>query len=79
MTAPELEQKVLQAISRVSRFPVDSLRPEQRLKDDLGLDSLNFMELEYELQQNGLPEIEMEDMAAIATIAEVIDFLRARE
>lgn len=78
MTMPELELQVFQAISRVSHRPVETLSPGLRLKDDLGLDSLNFMELEYELQQSGLPELQVEEMAAIVTIAEVIDFLKAK-
>jgi len=74
----DLELQVFQAISRVSHRPVESLSAGLRLKDDLGLDSLNFMELEYELQQSGLPELPVEDMAAIFTIAEVIDRLKAK-
>lgn len=75
---PELELQVFQAISRVSHRPVETLSAGLRLKDDLGLDSLNFMELEYELQQSGLPELQIEEMAAIVTIAEVIDFLKSK-
>lgn len=75
---PELERKILEAISRVSHRPVESLSGGLRLKDDLGLDSLNFMELEYELQQGGLPEFELEEMSAVATIGEVIDFLKSK-
>lgn len=74
----ELESKVYKAISQVSHRPVDSLNGGLKLKDDLGLDSLNYMELEYELNQSGLPEIQLEEMAALLTIAEVIDFLKSK-
>jgi acyl carrier protein len=76
--SPGLEQKVFQAISRISHYPLENLKGNLKLKEDLGLDSLNFMELEYELQQSGFPEFEVEEMAAIATVGEVIDFLRAK-
>ncbi len=78
MTVAGLEHKVFQAISRVSHVPVENLKGDDKLKEDLRLDSLNFMELEYELQQSGFPGFEVEEMAAIATISEVIDFLRAK-
>jgi acyl carrier protein len=74
----DLERRVLEAISRVSHRPMESLNRDLRLKEDLGLDSLNYLELEYEIQQGGLPEIRFEDMSGVATISEVIGFLRAK-
>jgi acyl carrier protein len=73
-----IREKVLEAISRVSRRPAETLDGSLNLREDLRLDSLNLLELEYELQQGGFPEIEIEELAAAATIAEVIEFLKSK-
>ncbi len=69
---PAIEIKVMQAISRVSHRPVESLSHDMSLKKDLGLDSLSALELEYELHQSGLAEIPLEELMAAATIGDVI-------
>ncbi len=43
--AKEVRKKVFELVSRVSAFPEDSLRPEQRLVDELGFDSLMVADL----------------------------------
>lgn len=72
----ELDRKVMQAISRVSHRPVEKLSENLRLREDLGLDSLNLMELEYEIQQGGFPDLELENLTGVSTISDVIAYLR---
>jgi acyl carrier protein len=47
------------------------------LRHDLSLDSLNALELEFELQQGGFPDIQIESLMVGSTIGDVIEFLEA--
>ncbi|MFZ5479924.1 MAG: aminotransferase class I/II-fold pyridoxal phosphate-dependent enzyme [Myxococcota bacterium] len=50
-TEDDVRARVLKVIAKVSAFPVDSLRGEQRLLNDLGFDSLMAAELSTKLTE----------------------------
>jgi acyl carrier protein len=77
MTLSNTELKVMQAISRVTHRPVETLNTGLTLRHDLSLDSLNALELEFELQQGGFPDIQIESLMVGSTIGDVIEFLEA--
>ena len=61
VSSDEVRQKVIEVISKISAFPADSLRFEQRLVDELGFDSLMVADLGGALEAKfpsagGLPQ-----------------------
>ena len=56
----------------------DSPEREQRLKDDLGIDSLRLVEVLVALEEEFGVEIPSEDLESIVTVGDVITYLKNR-
>ena len=52
------------------------IREESNFKDDLGADSLDLFELVMALEEEFGVEIPSEDLGSIATVKDVIDYLK---
>ena len=70
-----IEQRVIRIVSKVSAFPVESLRAQQKLMDDLGFDSLMANELSTRLSESfpGFPGIPRALFAASPTLADIVN------
>lgn len=55
-----------------------TIKPEQNIRDDLGLDSLRTFELLYDLERAFDLEIPNEDLPGLQTLADVITYVEAR-
>jgi 8-amino-7-oxononanoate synthase len=71
----DIQARVLRVVSKVSAFPLDALRVEQKLLDDLGFDSLMLAELSTKLGEavpgfGGIPR------SLFATSPSVADLIR---
>ena len=79
-SAADYTSIVRDAVASVSAFPVEALGNEQQLAQDLGFDSLMFVDLAADLQKR-VPGLEIPQAAfdQSTTIADVIDFLQNRE
>lgn len=66
--------RVLEVLARVSAFPADALRDDQRLLDDLGFDSLMVTELSTRLGESfpGFPGIPRSLFAQSPTVADLV-------
>lgn len=73
-----LEHKIREAIAELATVPPNAIRAEDRLREDLGLDSVSSMELLSVLAERFDVNIEMEEAVAITTVAQVIETTRAR-
>jgi acyl carrier protein len=73
-----VEQQVLQMIAELSRLPVGDIRPEHRLRSDLGLDSLRAMELLALLADRVGVDLTIEEGAELQTVAQLLDAVRER-
>ena len=56
----------------------DMIRPESRFREDLEADSLDLFEMITSLEEELEIEIPVEDVENIATVGDVIDYLRGR-
>ena len=54
------------------------IKAESSFKDDLGADSLDLFELVMALEEEYGVEIPSEDLENIATVQEIIDYLKAK-
>lgn len=56
----------------------DEITAESNFKDDLGADSLDLFELVMSLEEEYGVEIPSEDLEKIATVNDVIEYLKAK-
>lgn len=73
-----LERDIKTAICELALVKPEDVRTEDRLREDLGLDSVSSMELLSILAEKYDVDIEMEEAVAISTVAEVIAIAEER-
>lgn len=74
----QLHQRVIQVIASLATVPVQEIRPEDRLREDLGMDSITSMELVSALAEELSLEIEVEEAIEITTVRQVMEMASAR-
>ena len=71
----EIEEKLVDILSRHSAADRATLTPEKNLKLDLGLDSLDVAEIVYELEEAFGISISDESAEQILKISDTVDFI----
>ena len=71
----EIEEKLLDILSRHSTGDRSALTPEKNLKLDLGLDSLDVAEIVYELESAFGITISDDSAEQILKISDTVDFI----
>ena len=69
-------EKLQNIIAEVLNVDRDEITPETTFVDDLGADSLDLFELVMALEEEYDVEIPSEDLANIATVEDVINYLK---
>lgn len=70
-------EKMRPSIANLLGVDEESITAETNFKDDLGADSLDLMELVMGFEDMFGVEIPTEDLTEIATVGDVIEFLKA--
>ncbi|MBI5379284.1 MAG: hypothetical protein HZA23_03920 [Nitrospirae bacterium] len=73
------EEVLSQALAKVKHLDPAGIGRETRLVEDLGMDSLDRVEALFELEQALGIEIPDGDVIGLATVGEVVEYLRRRE
>ena len=76
--SPGISQQVYHTLGKYLRLEPSSLHPEDSLRDDLGLDSLQTIELVYEVETAFDLQIPDEDFGRLTTIGDVVLYLNER-
>lgn len=77
MNAPaDWQDRVYRILSDLSAVPQKDIRPEDRLREDLGLDSVGSMELLSMLAEQFEIDVEMEEAVRARDVRGVIDLAR---
>jgi len=76
--SPGINQQVFHTLGKYLRLDPSKLRPEDSLRDDLGLDSLQTIELVYEVESAFDLQIPDEDFGRLTTIGDVVLYLKER-
>lgn len=76
VTAAGLEEWLRDTLVRKFEVPADALVPGARLKEDLGLESLDFVDLVVEFESLVGRRIETEDLQGLRTVEDVMALLR---
>jgi acyl carrier protein len=74
MDKEELNKLIYKHISKIAKLPIDEIRGEDNLRDDLGLDSLRSMELLARISDELDVDIEFEALQGVETVDDIIAF-----
>jgi acyl carrier protein len=77
MTA-SLDDRIVHLIAQVAAVPPAEIRPADRLREDLGMDSVSSLELISLLCEELDVDIEVEDAVQVTTVAAAIQLAEAR-
>ena len=78
LSRADVLQKVREHLSAELEIPLEQIREETRLREDLDADSLDLYELVMELEDTygiGIPE---EEAADVETVGQAVDFVAER-
>ena len=62
-------------LAGMAKVPADSIDLDDDLREDVGLDSLQSMELLSRISEKWEVDVEMEDMIEVKTVGHVVDFM----
>jgi len=77
---PALTTTLLEVVAEKTGYPVDMLRLEMNLDTDLGIDSIKRVEILSAFQERmpDAPTVNPEDMAALQTLQQIVDYMQTR-
>jgi len=73
----ELENSMLEVVSRLTGYPIEMLDPDMDIEADLGIDSIKRVEILSTLEEKmpGLPPVSPEIMGTLKTLGQIIEYL----
>lgn len=78
MTRQEIEQKVRAFLIDEFEIDEDKVSPEATLKDDLGIDSLDLVDIVVMVQKNSGFKPSVEELKKVATLSDFCDYIERR-
>lgn len=73
---PARERAAREVVGAVAGVPAESLRPEQHLMADLGIDSPKGLQLLMDLEDRLGVEISDEEAARLETVGDILEWVR---
>lgn len=74
----DTERRILKMLSDLSAVPATEIRPGDRLREDLGLDSVSSMELVSMLSESFAIDVELEEAVRITDVAGLLALAERR-
>jgi len=78
MTRSEIEEKVKEFLIDDLEIDEEKIVPEGKLKDDLGIDSLDFVDIVVIVEKKFGFKIKPEEMAGITTLKQFCDYIESK-
>ena len=78
MTRQEIEEKVKNFLVEELEFDEEKIKPEARLKEDIGVDSLDFVDIVVIVERNFGFKIKPEEMAGVTTLHQFCDYIESK-
>lgn len=75
MSRQEIEEKVREFLIEDLEIDEEKIAPEAQLKDDLGIDSLDFVDIVVIVEKKFGFKIKPEEMAGVSTLAQFCDYI----
>ena len=78
MNRTEIEEKVRNFLIEDLEIEEEKITPDAKLKDDLGIDSLDFVDIVVIVERNFGFKIKAEEMAGVDTYAKFCDYIESK-
>ena len=78
MTRNEIDEKVKEFLIDDLEIDEEKITPEALLKDDLGIDSLDFVDIVVIVERKFGFKIKPEEMADVKTLAQFCDYIESK-
>ena len=78
MRRAELEEKVRNFLIEDLEIDEEKIKPEGKLKDDLGIDSLDFVDIVVIVENNFGFKIKPEEMSGVVTLKDFCDYIERK-
>ena len=78
MERTEIEEKVRNFLIEDLEIEEENIAPEAKLKDDLGIDSLDFVDIVVIVEKNFVFKIKPEEMQGIVTLSQFCDYIESK-
>ena len=78
MNRTEIEAKVREFLIEDLEVEESAISPEANLKDDLGIDSLDFVDIVVILERKFGFKIKPEEMAGVTTLSQFCDYIQTK-
>jgi acyl carrier protein len=72
ITEEQIRTDLLDILSKLAGLEVDQIKNDDRLREDLGLDSLQSMELLSRISDKYELDLEVEDVMDVETVGDVV-------
>ena len=78
MTRAEIEEIVKNFLIEDIEIDEEAITPEAHLKDDLGIDSLDFVDIVVIVERNFGFKIKPEEMQGVTTLRQFCDYIESK-
>lgn len=78
MQRSEIEEKVKNFLIEDLEIDEDKIVPEAKLKDDIGIDSLDFVDIVVIVEKNFGFKIKPEEMGGVETLSDFCDYIERK-
>ena len=78
MSREEIEEKVRDFLIEDLEVEEDVIAPEAKLKDDLGIDSLDFVDIVVIVEKKFGFKIKPEEMAGVTTLKDFCNYIESK-
>lgn len=78
MTRTEIEQKVNTMLVDELEIEPDKIFPDSRLKEDMGIDSLDYVDIVVMVENNFGFKIKPQEMTTVKTLSQFCDYIESK-
>ena len=78
MTRQEIEEKVKEFLIEELEIEEENIFPEAKLKEDMGIDSLDFVDIVVIVDKTFGFKLKAEEMAGVDTFAKFCDYIESK-
>lgn len=78
MTRQEIEEKVRNFLVEDLEIDEEKIADDAKLKDDMGIDSLDFVDIVVIVEKNFGFKIKPEEMAGVTTLRQFCDYIESK-
>ena len=75
MTRQEVEQKTREMMAEMFELPIEQLKPETKLFEELNLDSIDAVDMVVKVQEITGRRVEQADLRRVRTVNDVVDMI----